>query len=311
MKAIKRRGFLKGTLATTGILMANPFLASGSSLSLQEKDENENTFSHRLSIMCYSFHGLISSGEMDVFGFLESCKYRYNVQGVELWSGLMASYDEAYIKKVRNGLDERGLICSSLAVDEGYVWGRTDDEAEREACYKVAWENLRAGAILGAKLVRIDAGGANQATEWSNEAFDFIVKRYREYCQFAQDNGFKVGPEVHWGPETYFSNMKKLVEGVNHTSFGILEMINSFKGTPEEKRAADKEAAKWSCATHFSWNVCADDAMLEERMGFLRDAGYQILFGIEHHSAKNEYANTGIQVAKVRAVLEKWRMGIA
>jgi hypothetical protein len=308
METLKRRRFLKGTLSTAGILLAKPLLAAESVLQEPKDNSIESTNSNRISIMCYSFHGLLAEEKMNIFGFLESCKYRYNVKGVELWNDFIKSTEESYIKKVRDALDERDLICSSLAVDNAECW--PSDTSLQESRHKVALENLKAGVILGSRFVRIDAGGGFQDKEWTNEAFDFIVKRYKEYCQFAHDNGFKIGPEVHWGPETYFPNMKRLVEAVNHPAFGIIQMMNSFKGTPEEKSAADKEAAKWACATHFSWDVCENAAMLEERMTFLKNEGYQGLFGIEHHSGKNEYANTGIQVAKVRAMLEKWRQKI-
>jgi hypothetical protein len=44
-------------------------------------------------------------------------------------------------------------------------------------------------------------------------------------------------------------------------------------------------------------------------MNNLRNAGYQGYYSVEHHSAKDEYAEVGIQLAKVRAVLQSWRTG--
>jgi hypothetical protein len=41
----------------------------------------------------------------------------------------------------------------------------------------------------------------------------------------------------------------------------------------------------------------------------LRNAGYQGYYSVEHHSAKAEYAEVGVQLAKVRAVLQSWRTG--
>jgi sugar phosphate isomerase/epimerase len=258
----------------------------------------------RVSIFSYSFHGLLSQGMMDVFGFLESCKYRYNLRAADLWNGFLESTDEDYLKKVRGAYQEREMVCPALAVDGAHVWGQTDDPAERDQCYKVALAHLKAAVIIGAKFVRFDAGGSG--TEWSNKAFDFIVERYKEYCQFAYDNGFKVGPETHWGPETYFPNLKKLFEAVDHPAFGLSNHLDGFQGTPEEKSESDKNAAKWTCATHIPWNV-TEGGILAERMNYLREAGYQGYYTVEHHSAENEYARVAVQLAKVRTVLESWR----
>jgi sugar phosphate isomerase/epimerase len=48
---------------------------------------------------------------------------------------------------------------------------------------------------------------------------------------------------------------------------------------------------------------------LEPAMKLLLDAGYQGYWGVEHHSAKNEYAEVAYQLAEVRRALEKVRQG--
>ena len=307
METIKRRNFLKkGALATSGVFLANTFSGKGSGNAEPQKAGIDKPVEPiKLSIMCYSFFGLYGQKVMDVFGFLESCKYRYDVQACELWDGFLTSTDEDYLKKVRWALDDREIKCSSLAWDPGSIW--RNDPAATEKAYKDAWVGLKTGKALGANMVRIDAGGGFNDKEGTSESFDHIVKRYREYCQYAHDNGFKVGPEVHWGPETYFPNMKKLFEAVDHPAMGLLLMTDTYRGTPEEKSVADKESAKWTCATHLTWGT-VEGGILEERMGFLRDAGYNGYWGIEFHGGKNEYDSVAVMLAKVRTVLEKWRL---
>jgi len=305
MESLKRRSFLKGALATTGLILANPFIGKGSILEQSEPGQSlVPAEPMKTSIMCYSFISLLTKKEMDVFGFLESCKFRYDVQACELWDGILTSTDDAYIKRVKWGLDERDLKCSSLAWDPASIW--TAKEEGREKSYKAALQALNIGKSLDAKLVRIDAGGGFQDKEWSNEAFDYIVKKYKEYCQFAQDNGFMVGPEVHWGPEVYFPNMKKLFEAVDHPAFGLLLMTDKYKGNAEERAAYDKESAKWAVATHITWETIAG-GLLEERMGYLRDAGYKGYYGVEYHLGVNPYARVAVMVSSVKEVLDRWR----
>jgi len=44
----------------------------------------------------------------------------------------------------------------------------------------------------------------------------------------------------------------------------------------------------------------------EAKMTNLRDAGYQGYYSAEHHSAKDEYAEVGVQLSKIKAVLQRW-----
>lgn len=260
----------------------------------------------RVSVMAYSFHGLLEQGRMDIFGFLETCKYRYHLETADLWNGFLKGTDEAYLKTIRDEIDERELIVPNLAVDQAHVWA--DDPVQREKQHQNALAHLNAGRILGARFVRMDAGQCGKNTrEWTSEAFDHIVKRYREYAQYAYDHGFKTGAEVHWGPESYWPSMQKLYRAVNHPGFGVCCHISGFQGTKEEVDIADREIAPWVVHTHIDWNVT--QGPLVEKMNNLRNAGYQGYYSVEHHSAKDEYAEVAIQLAKVRAVLQSWRTG--
>jgi len=255
--------------------------------------------------MAYSFHGLLAEGKMDVFGFMETCKYRYHLEAADLWNGFLVSTEEGYLKKAKDELDERELVVPNLAVDRAHIW--VDDAAQRSKNYANALAHLNAGRILGARFVRIDAGGGAQDKEWSNEAFDHIVKRYKEYAQYAYDHGFRAGAEVHWGPEHYWPSMQKLYKAVDHPGFGICCHIGGWGGTPQEVAAADRDVAPWVVHTHIDWTIT--EGPLVEKMTNLRNAGYQGYYSVEHHSAKAEYAEVAIQLAKVRAVLQSWRTG--
>ena len=58
--------------------------------------------------------------------------------------------------------------------------------------------------------------------------------------------------------------------------------------------------------THFPWNIT--ETCLVEKMAILREAGYEGCYSVEHHIGENEYAEVAIQVAKVRDVLDRWRL---
>jgi sugar phosphate isomerase/epimerase len=252
--------------------------------------------------MAYAFHGLLREGAMDIFGYLESSKYRYGLLAADFWNGFFENTDESYLQQVRDALDERELDLSAIAVDQAHVW---DDDAEvREQNHKNAWANLHAARILRPRFVRIDAGGRDE--DWTNEAFDHIVMRFKEYADFAREHGFKVGAENHWGPENYWPHLRRLYTAVDHPAFGLSCHIGGWAGTDEEKRTADRESAPWVCTTHIDWNICTGP-LLEEKLANLWNVGYDGYYSVEHHTAKNEYAEVAIQLGMVRRVLERYR----
>ncbi len=294
-----RREFMKGSLTT---------MAATSLWSVEAQQTAGPGPGHdpmRVSVLSYSFRGLMQEGKMDIFGFMETCKYRYHLNAADLWSGFIPNTDDDYLKKVKDGLDERELIVPNIAVDGAQVW--EDAPETRQQCYERALAFLKVGRILGARFVRVDAGGGRQAKEWTNEQFDHIVKRYKEYAQYAYDHGFRAGAESHWGPEDYWPSMQKLYKAVGHPGFAICCHISSWQGTPEEKDAADRESAPWVAHTHIAWNIT--EGPLVEKMNNLRNANYQGYYSVEHHTGRDEYAEVGVQIAKVRAVLQSWRSG--
>jgi sugar phosphate isomerase/epimerase len=256
-----------------------------------------------ISIASYAFHGLLRRGQMDLFGYLESCKYRYGLQTADIWNGMLVSTEQDYLAKVKEALEERELELVNLCVDQAHIW---EDEPEaRERNYQNALAHLRAAEFLGARTVRIDAGG--RAETFSQEQFDWIIKRYREYAQFASNAGLKVGPENHWGPERVPANMKSLCETVDSPAFGVLLHIGGWDGADAER--GDEIIAPWVMHTHIMWSI--SEGPLVEKMDLLRAAGYDGCWGVEHHTGENEYTEVAIQVAKVRDVLDRWRLAKA
>lgn len=253
----------------------------------------------KISVLSYSFRGLLNAGKMDVFGYLDACKHRYQLRAADIWNGFLPTVEESFIRKVRAALDDRGLALADLCVDKAHVWD--DDPAVRQSNYENAKAHLRAAEILGAGFMRVDAG--SRAATWTKEQFDFIVGRYREYAQFAHDHGFKMGAENHWGPETSWPNLQKLYRAVDHPGFGLSIHLGGWKGTDEEKIAWDREAAPLACHTHIPWNITQGPVV--ERLAPFYRTGYAGYYSVEHHSGENEYAEVAIQLDRVREALEK------
>jgi sugar phosphate isomerase/epimerase len=246
-----------------------------------------------VAIASYAFHGLLREKQIDLFGYLESARYRYGLDTADIWNGMLTGTDDDYLVKVRDALGERELALVNLCVDGAHIW--EDDPAVREQHYRNALAHLNAAEVLGANTVRIDAGV--RAETFTEEQFDWIVKRYREYARRAHDNGYVVGPENHWGAEVIPANMVRICEAVDHPAFGVLLHFRGDEG--------DRVMAPWAMHTHISWDI-TENCLLES-MTMLRDAGYRGCWSVEHHTGQNEYTEVAVQLARVRDVLDRWR----
>jgi sugar phosphate isomerase/epimerase len=249
----------------------------------------------KISIASYSFHGLTQAGMMDAFGYLESMKYRYNLNAADFWNGTFGPTDADHVGKVKQAMAEREIIVANYHVDGVHVW--EDDPDARERNYQGALAHLKVAAEIGALTVRIDMVGAGE--QLSDEQADYIATRYRAYAEFAGDHGFKVGPETHWGPSLTPAVQKRIYEDVDHPAYGILLHIGHWVDGQEE--LGDKMAAPWAIHTHVDARIAR--TCLEKKIKLLMDAGYDGYWGVEHHSARNEYVEVEWQLAEVRRAL--------
>lgn len=251
----------------------------------------------RISIASYSFHGLLAEGKMDAFTYLESCRYRYGLHAADFWNGIIGTTDWDVIHKVKQGVEEREMVVANYHVDGCHLW---EDSAEQRAKNReTALLHLRIAAAIGAETVRFDTGGALEPM--TNEQSDYIISTYKEYAQFAHDHGFKVGPENHWGISLIADNMEQIALGVDSPAYGILLHIGHWElGDADE---GDRRLGRWAVHTHVDANVTRN--CLAEKVQILQEVGYTGYWGVEHHSAKNEYAEVAYQLAEVRRVLAR------
>lgn len=231
---------------------------------------------------------------MDVFGYLESQKYRYHLDTADIWNGFLPSTDESYLRKVRAAIDERGLALVNLAVDGAHIYD--PDESIRQKHYENALAHLRAAEILGARSIRIDMGG--QESEMTDAQFELVVRRYQEYCHIARESGFVVGPENHFGPSLIPDNMRRVAEAVDHPAYKILLHVGRWR---EDAEFGDAFCAERAMHIHLDAHVIAHN--LEEKIKLLINKGYTGCWGIEEGSGQAEYAAAEWAVGAVKRAL--------
>ena len=276
-----------------------------------------------VSCLSYSFNGLFREGMMDIFHYLETCRYRFGLDAADLWNGMITSTEDDFINKVHRALQDRQLVVPNIAADGAHLISKPDADTpeDRARLRSIQDRYIEICKKWGVGFLRFDAGPMtggyvtnNIREPWKPQDFDYLVKRYKELAQKAYDYGFKVGPENHMGHEKYWPNMEKLIKAVDHPGFGICVHFGGWTADSPETRVhdndvADRAAAKWICHTHIPWDTCENSEMLLQKMTILREAGYQGYYSAEHHSGQNEYNLTEVQISKIRAVLSSWNSG--
>jgi len=266
----------------------------------------------KLSVGGYSFQNTFVDGKMDIFGYLETVKYRYNLSTVDLYNGFFVDKskpvwelaDNSYLRKIREALDEKEMTVVNLAIDTACLWD-TDKESQ-ELQYQNALKHLRASELLGAKTIRIDTGGsyANQPgafDEMSEEQFEHIVKRYREYAEIAAQFGAIVGPENHMGPSLNPHFMKKIAEAVNHPNYGVLLHVDRWKVDPE---VGDSIVAPYAYHIHFGGKTLAVEEEATRIAQMIHDTGFDGYWAVEHNGPGNQYIEVEWTLAAMKKVLK-------
>ncbi|MFE5323053.1 sugar phosphate isomerase/epimerase family protein [Paenibacillus sp. NPDC056579] len=260
----------------------------------------------KISIGGFSFFNMMRAGKMDTFGYLESSKYRYHLDTVDLWNGTFAETsqdifklpDESYIQKVREALDEKEMTVINLAVDGAHLWDA--DPEKRSMLYGNAVAYLGIASKLGAKSVRVDAGD-KQSVPLTEEQFEYTVTKYQDYCRRAAELGLVVGPENHMGSSQSPHYLKRVAEAIDQPNFGILLHMGRWS---EDAEMGDGLVAPWVYHTHFDGKTVGSE-QAEQRVRTLLDAGYDGYWGIEYNAPDNQYTEMEWAIASVKRILQK------
>jgi sugar phosphate isomerase/epimerase len=240
-------------------------------------------FEAKVSIASYSFDKLLEEKVIDVYGYLESLKYRYHITNADIWNGFLREMDTEDFHKIRRAMDERGICLANLCCDGAHLWSANPDE-ERDLDKNTA-KCLEAAEILGAKTVRFDVGvKEDNITE---EQFEKVCKKFTAYAKRGEGAGFSVGPENHWGASRRLKVQQRLYKEVNSKNYGMLLHLGNWNlEEGQTKLSNDIAAAPMAVHTHIDY----DHAMnIDDWLADLLKAGYKGMLSVEHHREIFEY----------------------
>ena len=199
-----------------------------------------------ISIASYSVHGLLAEGKIDVFGYLESCKYRYGLDTADFWNGLIGTTDAGVIRKVRQAVEERELTVVNYHVDGCHLW--EDDPDTREKHYQTALQHLQIAAQLGAQAFLLRPGGLNPAGPWTPhrdnhrpENTPILVETLLPIARKAEQEGVLLAMETHAvsvmdPPEKCRAIIEAI--GSNHLRL-IMDAVNHFQCLQQVYHSSD------------------------------------------------------------------------
>lgn len=246
----------------------------------------------------YSFNRLLKAGKQDIFQHIKDVKQLGACQ-IDPWNGhletifrndqqvplnadpavhgVLSQAEKDYLLKIKEAAQADHLPWGCLAADGAHIYD--DNEAVRRKNRAVACRWLSVAALLGVKLVRIDAGGPADLPDTVLKA---IVNGYGDLIKRAVDLGLRIVIENHWGPSVYPGNIIKLLESVPGLGF-LFDTNNWAPGLRDE---GWERCAKLAAATHLKtftfdkdgWETTAD---LKRVIRILLDCGYRDVWGIE------------------------------
>ena len=272
-----------------------------------------------LSIASWSFHRLLESGQQDMFKYIIDCK---NLGATQLdpWNGHLAplvardnvmknerfpndqlSLDEkAYLAQVKAAADHAGLPFGCLAVDGAHIYESTPEA--RAFNRAVAYRWLDAASLLGATMVRVDAGGP---PEMPDDIFSIIVEGYQDLLGRAHRLGIELLIENHWGPSPIPENLVRILDAV--PGLGLLFDTNNFEG---DKELAWEMFAGRAVSVHiktFSFDEQGNEPSVNipKAIQLLAAAGYNGAWGVESVPRDgDEYGAVEKTFALIRRTLE-------
>jgi sugar phosphate isomerase/epimerase len=251
----------------------------------------------KFSIASFSFHRTLAAGKQDMFRYIADSKALGAAQ-LDPWNAhLSAIKDEDsvirggrdpenaqfsaqsddYLAQVKAAANEAGLPFGCLAVDGAHTY---EPEAEkRRANRAAAYRWLEVAEKLGARQVRIDAGGPE---DMPDEIFEIIVTGYQDIIQRANDKGIEVLVENHWGPTTIPANVVRLLAAVD--GLGLLFDSNNWAAGMQQQ--GWEMCAPYARSVHiktFEFDENGSDPTVDipKVVRMLVAAGFDDVWGIE------------------------------
>jgi len=229
----------------------------------------------QIGICSYSFHRLLEGGRQDMFQYILDCR-KLDCTQLDPWNEHFAATEDAYLAKVKEAAKRAELPFGLIAVDGGHIHEPTAEA--RAARRKTAYQWIEIAKKLGAKQIRLDAGGT---AAMPPEEFEIIVQGFDDLKKRCRDAGLELVMENHFGASVIPGNVVKIIEA---TGIGLL--LDSFNWARGKEADGWIKCARYARACHIKAFAFADDGEelttnVAAFVRLLKKASYRGAWGVE------------------------------
>ena len=254
------------------------------------------------SLCSYSFNRIVAAGKMDIFGYITFNKDA-GFTILDPWmKHIERGYsDNGFLDEVKAAAKAVNLPFGCIAVDGANIYEPTAEARAENRQRAYRW--LEVSHYLGARQLRIDAGGRDIAAE---AIFDIVVDGYKDIVARAKPLGLEVIIENHWGPYQHPDNLYKLFDAVP----GLGLLFDSYNWPAGTHQQAWVQYAKYATATHFKTFRFDEhghdpDQDIPKVIGLLKAAGYHGCWGIESCPTDGDEIGAAVKtLAWLKEILE-------
>ena len=251
-----RRAVLKaGALAAAfGPLSAEPLRAAAGTPHATDEGATKNM---HLSLAAYSVRDALTSGEMDLFDFIDWCA-ELGLPGAELTSYYFPEgFDDAYLHELKRHAFKCGVTVSGTAVRNEFC-RPPGPERQKEVEHVKQW--IDHAAEFSAPHIRIFAGNLPDGVA-TRTGVRWVADAILETLEHAAERGVFIGLENHGGITARAEDHLAIVEAVgDHPWFGVNLDTGNYRTNAYEELAM---AAPYAVNVQVKIEVYRNDGSLE------------------------------------------------
>ena len=183
------------------------------------KSHTPESLRHLLSNETYRLRDEFRAGRLNLLNLAEFYKDILNIRGISLNDIYFKSWDEAYLQQILLSfkMDYRAVTC---LVMEGNL--AAPDAAERRMQIDTNMKKLKAAAVLGAPVVRMNLGHVGPGEDDRKEGVDRCIAAFKKMLPLAQDLGIRIAIENHGGVSGSIEGILAVIHGTDPKWVGSL-----------------------------------------------------------------------------------------
>lgn len=301
-QSVSRRSLLKAALAA-------PVMAAGSFVPAYAASLIPEVYSHlfKLSLNLYSFNGLLSREEKDLFDMLDFCA-RHNFDAIDPTGYYFPGYPEVpadeFIFEFKRKAFLLGLDISGTGVRNDFAKPDTDSRQKDITLIK-KW--VEVAAKLGSPNLRIFAGTSSHEGFSREQVFEWMAKDIRECCDYGARFGVMIALQNHNDFLKTADDVDLVFDLVNSDWLGLNLDIGSYrqKDPYTEIQQNIGRAVTWQIKENVWIDSVEKPTDYVKLFKIIKDSGYRGYLPLETLGPGDPYEKVPNLLSRVRTALEQ------